>query len=85
MIISRFHDTVHKISLICEKEKPLGLLVQAAYWIYPYRIIQIFCHCYFIPLLPSAADNSSWLVKKKQYLFFLFFYRFSVNTDLILC
>ena len=71
MIISCFHDTIHKISLIGEKKKTLWLLVQAAYWIYPYRIIQIFCHGYFISLLSGTADNSFRFIKKKQNLFFL--------------
>lgn len=83
VVISRFHDTVYQISLVGKEEKALGIFIQASYRIYPNRIVQIFHHCHLITLLPGAANDPSWFIKKKQDLFFLFLYGASVNTDLV--
>lgn len=82
VIIARLHDAVHQISLIGKEKQSFGIFIQSSYGIDPHRIIQIFCYRHLIPLLFCAADDSSWFMKKKQDLFFLFFDRFSVNTDL---
>lgn len=82
MVVPRLHDTVHQISFIGKEKQSFGIFIQPSYGINPHRIIQIFCYCHLIPLLSGAADNPFWFMKKKQDLFFLFFYRLSVNTDL---
>lgn len=82
MIVSRLHDAVHQISFIGKEKQAFGIFIQPSYGINPHRIIQIFCYCHLIPLLSGATDNPFWFMKKKQDLFFLFFYRLSVNTDL---
>ncbi len=84
MIISCFHDTVYKVSLIGKKKQAFGILIQPSYGIYPHRIVQIFCHGHLITLLFCTADNPSWFIKKKQDLFFLFFDRLSINADLFI-
>lgn len=82
MVVPRLHDTVHQISFIGKEKQSFGIFIQPSYGIDPHRIIQIFCYCHLIPLLLGTADNPFWFMKKKQDLFFLFFYRLSVNTDL---
>lgn len=81
MPVTCAHNAVYNISFIGKEQKSLGILVQSSHRINPYGIIQVICYGYLISLLLRAAHNASWLIKKKQYLFFIFSYRNSVYTD----
>lgn len=83
MAVSRAHDTVYQVSLIGEKEKPLGILVKASHRIHPQRIVQIFRYCHLLSLLLCAADDPPGLVEEKKNLFFIFLYRNAVYTDTV--
>ena len=81
MLIPGTHDLIHQISLIRQKEQPLGFFVQSAYRINAKRIIQIICYCGFISLLFRAADDSSWFIKKKKYFSVVFTDRHLIQAD----
>lgn len=71
MEIAGTHNTVYQIALVCHKEQSLGLFIQTACRINPYRIVQIVRYRGFFSLLLCTADNALRLVEQKQYPAFL--------------
>lgn len=82
MIVSCTHDPVYQISLISHQKQPLRFLVQPADRINSERIIQIFCHRNFLPLLFRTAHNPPWFVKQQKHLLFFLQNRNPVHTHL---
>ena len=85
MIVPRTHDLIHQVSLVCQKQKPLGFFVKAANWINPYRIVQIFGDRGLLALLLSAAYNAPGLIKQKEDLLLHLFHWLAIHEYHCIC
>lgn len=85
MIVSRTHDLIHQVALVCQKQKPFGFLVKAPNGIDPHRIIQILGDSSLLALLLRAAHHATGLVKKKKNFFLHLFHRPAVHIYYGIC
>lgn len=83
MKVSRLHNFIHKVSLICEKKKPFRLFIKPPHRVNPKRIMKILYNRRLFSLLFCTAYNSFRFIKKKQNFPFLFLHRLAVYKNAV--
>ena len=83
MEISRMHNLIRQISLICHQKKAFRILVQTSHRVYSGRIMNQLDYIHGPVLVRSSADHSPRLIYSQQNRLYLFFpgslsYRFTV-------
>ncbi len=83
MVITTAEDFIHNISLICHKEQPFRVLIQASHRINPLRIMKKFHNIFRMVLIRSGADNPFGLVDRQKHRRFLSTYCHSIADHLL--